>query len=148
VFSGGKLEYRKAQDIVLAAFRIFVNRHKEALLVTAWHCPWQGLAGALDASGLVSPVQFDDEGNVDVVGWAESSVDEVVENLKLVFANRSDARHSGRLAPETMAKLTWKQTAKQLKSLILNRRPHPADTRQPPVPDITIRDAALRNNLA
>jgi hypothetical protein len=39
VFSGGKLEYRKAQDIALAAFRVFAQRHREALLVTAWHCP-------------------------------------------------------------------------------------------------------------
>ncbi|MEO5374737.1 MAG: glycosyltransferase family 4 protein [Alphaproteobacteria bacterium] len=36
VFSGGKLEYRKGQDIVIAAFRAFHARHPDALLVTAW----------------------------------------------------------------------------------------------------------------
>ncbi|MFP5512794.1 MAG: glycosyltransferase, partial [Alphaproteobacteria bacterium] len=40
VFSGGKLEYRKGQDIVLMAFRAFRQRHPEALLVTAWQSPW------------------------------------------------------------------------------------------------------------
>lgn len=36
IFSGGKFEFRKGQDIVLAAFKIFRQRHPEALLVTAW----------------------------------------------------------------------------------------------------------------
>ncbi|MCK5681152.1 hypothetical protein KAI46_10130 [bacterium] len=31
IFSEGKLEYRKGQDIVIAAFRIFQKRHPEAL---------------------------------------------------------------------------------------------------------------------
>uniref|UniRef100_A0ACD5GTC9 Uncharacterized protein n=1 Tax=Desertifilum tharense IPPAS B-1220 TaxID=1781255 RepID=A0ACD5GTC9_9CYAN len=37
IFSGGKLEYRKGQDIVIAAFKRFQQRHPEALLMTAWH---------------------------------------------------------------------------------------------------------------
>ena len=40
VFSGGKLEYRKGQDIVAAAFREFHKRHPEAMLATAWHNLW------------------------------------------------------------------------------------------------------------
>lgn len=40
VFSGGKLEFRKAQDVVLEGFRIFQRRHPEALLVTAWRNVW------------------------------------------------------------------------------------------------------------
>ena len=36
VFSGGKFEHRKAQDIVVAAFKIFHAKHPEALLVTCW----------------------------------------------------------------------------------------------------------------
>ena len=35
IFSGGKMELRKGQDIVLAAFKIFARRHPEATLVTA-----------------------------------------------------------------------------------------------------------------
>ena len=73
VFSGGKLEHRKAQDIVLAAFRSFAQRHPEALLVTAWHCPWGELARSLDVSGLVSPVRFAPAGTVDVSGWAAAN---------------------------------------------------------------------------
>jgi glycosyltransferase involved in cell wall biosynthesis len=48
IFSGGKAEPRKGQDIVVAAFRIFAQRHPEAMLVTAWHSPWPQLARGMD----------------------------------------------------------------------------------------------------
>jgi glycosyltransferase involved in cell wall biosynthesis len=215
VFSGGKLEHRKGQDIVLAAFRVFAARHEEALLVTAWHCPWRELARTLDVSGLVSPVPFGDAGGIDIPGWAaangvaadqildlgivpnrelpsilremdvavfpnrceggtnlvamecmacglpvilsrntghldlmdgencfplehqtpldgygagigalpgwgESSVTEVVDTLERVFGDRTEARRRGRLAAESMTKLTWKHTADRLKGLVLD----------------------------
>jgi glycosyltransferase involved in cell wall biosynthesis len=217
VFSGGKLEYRKAQDIVLAAFRVFAQRHKEALLVTAWHSPFQHVARTLNDSMLAGPVRFDDADQIDVVGWVtangihadqilslgavpnrempallrqmdvavfpnrceggtnlvameamacglpvilsrntghldlidgencfplerqtpldgdragigdvvgwgESSVEEVVETLERVFADRPAAQRRGRLAAATMQSLTWKATADRLKGLILDHR--------------------------
>lgn len=73
VFSGGKLERRKGQDIVLAAFRRFAARRPDALLVTAWHSPWPQMARSLDESGLAAPVAFDADGRVDVAAWAEAS---------------------------------------------------------------------------
>lgn len=216
VFSGGKLEHRKAQDIVLAAFRVFAARHREALLVTAWHSPWGDLARSVDGSGLVGPVRFDSTGRVDVTGWAaangidpkqildlgalpnqqmpailremdvavlpnrceggtnlvamecmacalpvilsrntghldlidgdncfvlerqlpvgghgsglgdvpgwgESSVAEVVDALEQVFADREDARRRGLRGADSMARLTWQQTAQRLKGLLLDR---------------------------
>jgi len=48
IFSGGKAEPRKGQDIVVRAFRIFARRHPEAMLVTAWHSPWPHLAAGMD----------------------------------------------------------------------------------------------------
>ena len=36
IFSGGKFEFRKGQDIVLAAFKRFYAQHPEALLVVCW----------------------------------------------------------------------------------------------------------------
>ena len=70
VFSGGKLERRKGQDLALAAFKVFAERHEDALLVTAWHSPWPDLARTVDRSGVASPVQFLSNGAVDAVGWA------------------------------------------------------------------------------
>lgn len=36
IFSGGKFEFRKGQDIVLAAFKRFFVKHPDALLVVCW----------------------------------------------------------------------------------------------------------------
>lgn len=43
IFSGGKFEVRKGQDLVIAAFKEFKKRHKDAHLVCAWHNPWPQL---------------------------------------------------------------------------------------------------------
>jgi tetratricopeptide (TPR) repeat protein/glycosyltransferase involved in cell wall biosynthesis len=53
VFSGGKLEYRKGQDIVVAAFRRFRERHPDAFLLTAWHNHWPQLIADLELAGHV-----------------------------------------------------------------------------------------------
>ncbi|MHC5024519.1 MAG: glycosyltransferase family 4 protein [Planctomycetota bacterium] len=39
-FSGGKFEYRKGQDIVLAAWKVFHERHPDSLLVAGWYNAW------------------------------------------------------------------------------------------------------------
>ncbi len=70
VFSGGKLELRKGQDITLAAFRRFAERHPDAVLVAAWHCPWPQLARSVDRTGLAAPVAFKEDGTLDAGRWA------------------------------------------------------------------------------
>lgn len=56
VFSGGKLELRKGQDLVLAIFRAFHRRHPKALLLTAWFSPWSSLMEtAVATRGIVAP---------------------------------------------------------------------------------------------
>ncbi|MCT7968070.1 tetratricopeptide repeat protein [Laspinema sp. D1] len=54
IFSGGKLEYRKGQDIVIAAFKAFQQRHPEALLITAWHNFWPQFMRGLETTGHVT----------------------------------------------------------------------------------------------
>jgi glycosyltransferase involved in cell wall biosynthesis len=73
IFSGGKLEYRKGQDLVLKAFRIFAQRHPDALLVTAWASPWPGIARNLDADSGLAPVVFQPSGKLDITAWAAAS---------------------------------------------------------------------------
>ncbi|MBC6423418.1 MAG: glycosyltransferase family 4 protein [Hormoscilla sp. SP12CHS1] len=53
IFSGGKLEYWKGQDIAIAAFKRFQQRHPEALLMTAWHNLWPQLMAGLEQTGNV-----------------------------------------------------------------------------------------------
>ncbi len=40
VFSGGKFEYRKGQDLVIAAMKIFMERHRDAFLACSWGNQW------------------------------------------------------------------------------------------------------------
>ena len=52
VFSGGKLELRKGQDIVISAFRDFSRTHTEALLVTAWYSGWPKVIRSINRSDV------------------------------------------------------------------------------------------------
>ena len=56
IFSGGKLEYRKGQDLVIAAFKIFYQRHPEALLLAAWHNNWPESMAEITTAGHVSGI--------------------------------------------------------------------------------------------
>lgn len=40
IFSGGKFELRKGQDVVIKAFAVLHKKYKDMLLVAAWHNPW------------------------------------------------------------------------------------------------------------
>ncbi len=71
IFSGGKLEYRKGQDLVMRAFREFHRRHGEALLVTAWHSPWPALSRSLESPTSPAP-PLHPSGGIDVAGWARA----------------------------------------------------------------------------
>jgi len=73
VFSGGKLEHRKGQDIALVAFRRFAERRPDALLVAAWHSPWPAYARSIDKTGLAAPVAFTDKGELDSAAWAAAN---------------------------------------------------------------------------
>jgi glycosyltransferase involved in cell wall biosynthesis len=70
VFSGGKLEPRKGQDLVLKAFKLFAARHPDAVLVTAWHSPWPQFAAAFGGDGDMAPVKFAKDGRIEPVRWA------------------------------------------------------------------------------
>lgn len=55
IFSGGKFEFRKGQDIVIAAFREFLKKCPEAHLVCAWFNPWPGLIQGMKESPHLRP---------------------------------------------------------------------------------------------
>lgn len=70
IFSGGKFEYRKGQDLVLAAFRAFRQRHAEARLVCAWSNLWPAsmadMAGSPHVGGLPG---VDGQGELELGPW-------------------------------------------------------------------------------
>jgi tetratricopeptide (TPR) repeat protein/glycosyltransferase involved in cell wall biosynthesis len=74
VFSGGKLEYRKGQDVVAAAFREFVKRHPEAKLMVAWHNHWPQTMSEIGTAGHVRGVpSVDGMGRADITRWLEQN---------------------------------------------------------------------------
>lgn len=54
VFSGGKFEFRKGQDIVLRAFKIFSDKHPDALLVNSWCNLWEFSLRTMAASTVIN----------------------------------------------------------------------------------------------
>jgi glycosyltransferase involved in cell wall biosynthesis len=72
VFSGGKIEHRKAQDLVLLAFREFSARHPEAMLVTSWHNPAPRLSSGFRGR-LKAPVELGPDGRVQIHKWAHDN---------------------------------------------------------------------------
>ena len=70
IFSGGKLEFRKGQDLVMAAFRAFQQRHPEALLLTAWHSPWSDLMYSAVGRPDIAVPGPNADGTPDVIAWA------------------------------------------------------------------------------
>ncbi|MEO2004920.1 MAG: hypothetical protein ABGY41_12565 [Candidatus Poribacteria bacterium] len=71
VFSGGKLEYRKGQDIVVEAFRRFHGRHPDALLLVAWQDVYRrGEFPGIILSGYVEGVpEADETGGLAIADW-------------------------------------------------------------------------------
>jgi tetratricopeptide (TPR) repeat protein/glycosyltransferase involved in cell wall biosynthesis len=73
VFSGGKLEYRKGQDIVVEAFRRFQQTHDDAVLVTAWHNHWPQTMAGIDAMGYVQGAPAVRDGRCEIAPWLASN---------------------------------------------------------------------------
>lgn len=73
VFSGGKLEFRKGQDLVVKAFAAFAAKHPDALLVTAWHSPWGQVGASVNWAGGLVPYVFDGSLPSSIKQWVRSN---------------------------------------------------------------------------
>jgi glycosyltransferase involved in cell wall biosynthesis len=70
IFSGGKLEFRKGQDIVLAAFKAFRSKHPDAFLVTQWHNMWyKSTRDIAQAGHVIGGPEKDGKGNLRLEEW-------------------------------------------------------------------------------
>ena len=58
VFSGGKFEYRKGQDIVIRAFKVLQDRHRDVLLVNAWFNHWPATFASMWHSTIIQLPAF------------------------------------------------------------------------------------------
>ena len=53
IFSGGKFELRKGQDIVIKAFKILQEKYKDVLLVNSWFNHWDFSYNTMQNSNLI-----------------------------------------------------------------------------------------------
>jgi glycosyltransferase involved in cell wall biosynthesis len=67
-----------------------------------------------------SPLDGHRAGIGSVPGWGESSVEELVDTMQRVFDDPPAARRRGQAGAASIAHLTWKRTATQLKRLVLD----------------------------
>jgi glycosyltransferase involved in cell wall biosynthesis len=68
VFSGGKVEFRKGQDLVLLAFKRFSEMRKDCVLVTAWHSIWPWFSAGFKGR-LAHGVEINEHGTLDIARW-------------------------------------------------------------------------------
>jgi glycosyltransferase involved in cell wall biosynthesis len=94
VFSGGKFEYRKGQDIVLAAFARFVKHVPNAQLIAAWHNPWTSTQASMGQSQLIRFNIPSENG----MGW-------VMAAEELGIPRESIKVYARQLKPEALAQL-------------------------------------------
>ena len=70
IFSGGKLEHRKGQDILLKAFGKLAKKYKDVLLITAWRSPWENqFAVSINKSILCNPLQVSSDMGRSIYEW-------------------------------------------------------------------------------
>ena len=55
----------------------------------------------------------------DIPGWGESDVDEIVDALERIYLDRDEARRRGLAGAQTLSRLTWSETARQMKAVVL-----------------------------
>ena len=72
VFTGGKVEYRKGQDLVILAFREFAARHADAVLVAAWNSPFPRVSAGFQGE-LAVPLRMESNGALDLRRWASAN---------------------------------------------------------------------------
>lgn len=55
IFSGGKYEFRKGQDYVISAVKVFMRHHADAVLLASWFNPWPESEKSMEKSWLIDP---------------------------------------------------------------------------------------------
>lgn len=72
IYSSGKVEFRKAQDVVLLAFKRFSQRHPDARLITSWNSPFSDLGNGFKGK-VEQPLWMNDKGQLDIKRWAHDN---------------------------------------------------------------------------
>ena len=87
IFSAGKLEFRKAQDLIIAAFKIFHQRHPDSLLCFSWHNFWPKTMQDMNASIHVKGIPRTINDKLDFTSWLMENGLPEKSFTDLVFVN-------------------------------------------------------------
>jgi len=113
---------------------VFTNRSEGGTNLVAMECMACGIpvilarnTGHLDLIKDDNCYPLDDQRAVenrwnsvgDVACWGESQVEEVVERFEQIFADRAAAKQRGTRAAAMMQGMTWAETARHMKELVL-----------------------------
>jgi glycosyltransferase involved in cell wall biosynthesis len=113
---------------------VFTNRAEGGTNLVAMECMACGIpvilsrnTGHLDLIKDDTCYPLDDQRAVenrwnsvgDVACWGESQVEEVVERFEQIFADRAAAKERGMRAAAMMQGMTWADTARQMKNMVL-----------------------------
>lgn len=94
VFAAGKLEYRKAQDLVVSAFKKFITRRPDALLVTVWQNPWPESAETLNESKHISSLPNLKKNPADaIMAWTKAEGIPEDSHIDLGIIGNADLPH-------------------------------------------------------
>ncbi len=66
VFSGGKFEFRKGQDLVIAAMKVFMERHKDVFFEASWMNLWPVTMRSMENSRVIDYRHISDDWFVQV----------------------------------------------------------------------------------
>ena len=93
VFCGGKLEYRKGQDIMVEAFKRFreTPEGKDALLVTQWHNQWAATMEGIWSKGYVRGIPNQTIYGSDMEGWTAANGLPEGAHLDIGWCSNADA---------------------------------------------------------
>lgn len=96
VFCGGKLEYRKGQDIMVEAFKRFLKtpEGKDALLVTQWTNSWPQTMEGVWAKGYVRGVPNQTIHGWDLAGWTAANGLPEGSHIDLGLVSNADAANA------------------------------------------------------
>lgn len=75
IYAGGKMEFRKGQDIVLRAISKFIETHDDALLICVWGNKWansNGYRWFANSPHIENPPRPKSGTNVDLLRWFET----------------------------------------------------------------------------
>src|SRR2546421_282278 len=82
VFSGGKFEFRKGQDLVIRAFKALQDRHKDVLLIASWYNHWDFSFNSMQQS---PHIKFNPRSTNSIHAAREVLIDNGIDPLRVIL---------------------------------------------------------------